>query len=349
MMTRNLSLIALLSASLIGCAADAPTGDTGDDTMDPGQTGGGDDVPPNEVPLSPQGKYSITSNFDISTNMPGTVGTVMNAFIDATDGPDDPTRYIVDLLCNQLSGSAKSVCTGASAGLAGYLNDRLFEVAPSFVMEIKDVGNKFGQVAKNFGTLSTLDIDIDAAGATTHTMTGVHFKIDTTELDFAFGDYGMQNTVATGITTSLDKLARLTITDHKMPISYGKLLRIALDEMIIPMIDPSATDLKSLLTNAVDCQAIGTYVYDYLDILSASTFQSACTAGLTAASGLIYNQIGNIDSSALEFGINGTAKGLDTNKDGKMDKIQTGKWGGTLSYAGSPSPLSTATFFGGSN
>ena len=339
MMTRNLTLITLLAASLVGCAADAPAG-SGDDTMDPG----GNDVPPQEVPLSPQGKFAITSDFDIATNMPGTVGAVTNGFIDATDGPDDPTRYIVDLLCNQLSGSAKSVCQGASAGLAGYLNDRLLEVAPDFVTKIIDVGNKFGQVAKHFGTLDTLEID--ATGKTIHTMTGVHFKIDTTELDFAFTDYGMTNTKVDGVTTTLDKLGKLSVSDHKMPVSYGKLLKLALNEMIIPMIDPSATDLKGLLVNAVDCQAIGQHAYDYLGFLSPSTFQSACTAGLSAASGFIYSQIDKIDGSALEFGIAGTAKGLDTNKDGKMDKIQTGKWGGTLSYAGTPAPLATATFFG---
>ena len=340
MMTRNLTLITLLTASLVGCAADAPG-----DGMDPTQPGG-NDVPPAEVPLSPAGKFAVTSDFDIASNMPGTVGAVTNAFIQATDGPDDPTRYIVDLLCNQLSGTAKSVCSGASAGLAGYLNDRLLEVAPDFVTKIIDVGNKFGQVAKHFGTLETLEID--ATGKTVHTMTGVHFKIDSTELDFAFADYQMTNTRVDGITTTLDKLGKLSVTSHKMPVSYGKLLKLALNEMIIPMIDPTATDLKDLLTNAVNCQAIGQDVYDYLGLLSPSTFESACTAGLSAASGLIYNQIANIDGSALEFGIAGTAKGIDSNKDGKMDKIQTGKWGGTLSYAGTPAPLSTATFFGAS-
>jgi hypothetical protein len=344
MKTRN--LIALLSLSLVGCAAQAVGGTGGDDTgMNPG-TGSGDPVPPAEVPLSPQGKYSLTSDFNIASNMPGTVGDVMNAFIDATDSPDDPTRYIVDKLCAQLSGTAQSICSGASAGLAGYLNDRLLDIAPQFVTEIIDVGNKFGQVAKNFGTLETLEVD--ASGATTHTMTGVHFKIDTTELDFSFADYNMTNTVVSGITTSVDSLGTLTISAHQMPISYGKMLRLALDQMIIPMIDPSASDLNDLFTNAVDCASIGEDVYDYLGILSASTFQSACTAGLSAASGFIYSEISKIDGSALQFGINGTAKGLDTNADGKMDKILTGKWGGTLSYAGTPAPLSTATFFGAS-
>ncbi len=343
MLTRNLSLIALLTASLVGCAGSTVGGDEpGDDTMDPTDP----PVPPAEVPLSPQGKYAITSDFDIASNMPGTVGDVMNAFIDATDGPDDPTRYIIDLLCNQLSGTAKSICSGASAGLAGYLNDRLLDVAPTFVTEIIAVGNNFGDIAKHFGTLETLEVD--AAGKTTHTMTGVQFKIDSTELAFLFTDYGMTNTAVTGITTTLDNLGKLTITDHQMPISYGKILRLALDQMIIPMIDPSATDLNDLLTNAIDCQAIGQDVYDYLGLLSPSTFQSACTAGLGAASTFIYSEIAKIDGSALQFGINGTAKGLDTNKDGKMDKIQTGKWGGTLSYAGTPAPLSTATFFGAS-
>src|SRR5437667_452047 len=83
----------------------------------------------------------------------------------------------------------------------------------SVVGTIVDLGNKFGQVAKHFGTIETLEVD--AAGKTIHTMTGVHFKVDTEALDFPFADYGMQNTKVEGVMTSIDKLGKLTISTHK--------------------------------------------------------------------------------------------------------------------------------------
>ena len=42
----------------------------------------------------------------------------------------------------------------------------------------------------------------------------------------------------------------------------------------------------------------------------------------------------------------GEARGIDKNKDGKMDTIATGVWAGTVGYAGSPAPLAEAKFFG---
>ena len=78
-----------LGIAITGCAADSPANPTGggSDTGGGGDTGGGDDVP---TPLDATGKYHVQSTFDIASNMPGTVGTVVNDFIAATDDADDP-------------------------------------------------------------------------------------------------------------------------------------------------------------------------------------------------------------------------------------------------------------------
>jgi hypothetical protein len=337
-MMRSLPFILLTAA----CAASAPTTNPGG-----GDDGGSNTNPdgPDAVPLSAEGKYSMQSDFDIATNMPGTAGAVVNGFIQATDDPDDPTRYVLDQLIAQLpNGTLKNVVQGAETFVAGYLNDRLLDVAPDFVTRILDIGDKFGQCAKHFGTLETLEID--ASGMATHTIVGVHFKVDTEELDFLFKDYGITDVKVTGIATTLDQTGKLTVADHKVPLSYGKLLHLAVDNVIIPMVDPAAVDLSDVLHDAVDCTNVGQYVYDAVGIGSPSTFESACNAGLTFAASAIYQQIDRIDSAAFEFGINGRAKAVDKNHDGKADVIQTGKWGGTLSYAGTPAPLASATFKG---
>jgi hypothetical protein len=341
MKTSSLSLTMLLAlgASAAGCATTPPGPDDGDDTGS--GSGSGSDT----VPLTAEGKYSVVSTFDIATNMPGTAGQVINQIIDATDSPDDPTHWILDQLVAQLpSGSVKNTLQGAIPFVAGYLNDRLLEVAPDFVVTIRDMGNKFGQIARHFGTLETLEVG--ANGQATKTVTGVRFTVDQLELDYAFADYGMMPVSVPNVVVGLDQTGRLSIGEHEVPLSYGRVMRIALDEMVIPLIDPSAVTLEDVLKSVVNCHAVGQYTYEALDIGSASTFESACLAGLKAGANAIYAQINRVDSAALEFGLTGLAKGVDKNHDGKLDQIQTGAWTGTLAYGGTGAPLATATFVG---
>jgi len=339
-MKRNLSLslFLVLGAAAAGCATDAPA--PGDDQpVDPMNPD------PDPVPLTPEGKFSVQSDFDLAANLPGTAGTVVNYFIQATDDPDDPTRFIVEKLVAALpNGSIKNTLNGAIPFVAGYLNDRLLQVAPDFVTTIVNVGDAFGQVAHHFGTIEVMDIT--ASGAAVKTVQGLHFKVDNIDLDYNFKDYGMQDVKVEGLQVTLEPSGKLTIGAHKVGLKYGQVLKLALDQAIIPLIDPSAQNLGDLLTNLVNCQAVGAYVYEAIGIGSASTFESACTAGLNAAGPALYHQLDAIDGSALEFGLTGTARGIDKNRDGKMDDIATGIWAGDLKYAGTPAPLATAKFFG---
>ncbi|MDB4954459.1 MAG: hypothetical protein JWO36_2028 [Myxococcales bacterium] len=336
----SMSFVLALGVTATGCATSEPVGGSDGSGSDSGSGSGS-----GAVPLTAEGKYTLQSDFDIATNIPGTVGTVVNGFIDATDSPDDPSRYVLDKLIALLpNGTFKNVVSGAEAFAAGYLNDRLLDVAPDFVVKILDIGDKFGQVAKHFGTIETLDVN--AQGVATHTVVGLHFKVDTLELDYMLRDYGLQEVAVPNVMVTVDHTGKLTVANHSVGLSYGAVLRLAMDQVIIPMVDPTATNLSDVLHNAVDCTAVGQYVYEAIGIGSPSTFESACNGGLNAAASAIYSQIDKIDASALQFGIAGTAKAIDTNHDGKMDTIQTGVWAGTLSYSGSPAPLAKATFNG---
>ncbi|NVB83553.1 MAG: hypothetical protein HOV81_34585 [Kofleriaceae bacterium] len=339
----SISLLLALGATMAGCAAQ-PVEDPGEGGGGSGGEGGGSSEP-EPVPLTPEGRFAVTSDFDIATNMPGTAGAVINGIISATDDADDPTHWILDQLVAQLpAGSIKNTLQGSIPFVSGYLNDRLLDVAPDFVGRVVDLGDKFGQVARHFGTLETLEIS--ANGAATKTVTGVQFTVDQLELSYAFADYNMDNVSVPNLTVTLEKTGKLTVSDHKVPLSYGKILRLAIDEMVIPMIDPTATNLEDVLKGVVNCQAVGQYVYEAIDIGSPSTFEQACKSGLKFGAQTIYAQIDRVNQSALEFGINGIAKGVDKNGDGKMDKIQTGAWAGTLTYSGQGAPLSMATFVG---
>jgi hypothetical protein len=336
----SISTLLALSAALSACAANAPDGDDYDGGG--GGSGGGDGE---ILPMSAEGKFAMQSTFDVATNMPGTAGAVINGFIDATDSPDDPTHWILDQIVAKLpDGTIKNTLQGAIPFAAGYLNDRLLDVAPDFVTTIRDVGNKFGQVARNFGTLETLEVG--ANGQATKTVNGVDFKVDNIDLQYMFKDYNMADVTVTGVAVAIDNTGKLTIGDHKVPLSYGKLLRLGLDEVVIPFVDPTAQNLGDVLKHVVNCQKVGQYLYEAIDIGSPSTFQSACDAGLQGGASALYGLLNKVDDSALEFGITGIARGIDNNNDRKMDKIQTGAWSGTLAYGGNGAPLAKGVFIG---
>jgi hypothetical protein len=137
-------------------------------------------------------------------------------------------------------------------------------------------------------------------------------------------------------------------------LPYGGIIHIGLDAAIIPMVDSNAHNLGQLFADKIDCAAVGQYINDALVSNfgfgpGATAMQAACSAGLTAGANAIYAKIDAISSTALEFDTDGTAKATDTNHDYKVDALQTGKWEGTLSYAGTPAPLAPATFNGARN
>jgi hypothetical protein len=353
-----LSLVLALGATAAGCSAAEPSTPPGDDTgSGAGDGGSGDGSGMTMEPVKPldaTGRYAVHSTFDLASNMPGTAGTVVNTIIAATDGADDPTAWIVDQLIAQLpNGPVKSALDTGKLFVVGYLNDRLLDFAPDFVSTMVLVGHDFGDIAKGFGLNETLQLTRAGDGYTAvHTVTGVHFKLDNQELDFALTNYHLANIVVNNVAVAMDATGQLTIASHDVPLAYGQILRMGLDAAIIPLIDPSAQNLGQLLANKIDCARVGAAVAsgiaDFLgfNIGSAGTFTSACSAGLTAGSKYIYLKIDAIDGTALQFGLAGTARGTDKNKDRMIDTIQTGAWAGTLSYGGTPTPLAPATFFG---
>ncbi|MGN6108512.1 MAG: hypothetical protein ACTHU0_25630 [Kofleriaceae bacterium] len=343
----SMILALALTAAAGGCATDAPD-DGGDGGGGDGGGGGGGGT---EEPVDASGSYKLRSKFDLATNAPGAVGDVVNAIIAATDDPDDPTAWILDQAIGAMpSGTLKTLLVNAKPFVAGYLNDRLLDLAPDFVSTMVQVSNDFGQLAKNFGLNEKLEVSRGGIEGESylaiHTVNGAHFKIDHIESDHAFADYGLASIVVDNVGVTLDDHGKLGISSHQLAVSYGKVLRIGLDAAIIPLIDPGASNLAELMASKVDCVAVGDAIADAIGFGGASTFASACSAGLVAGAGYIYDKISAIDSTALQLGITGAAKALDKDGNGTIDTIQTGTWSGDATYAGSPAPLSDATFYG---
>jgi hypothetical protein len=337
-----------LGTAITACASDPADPNDPSDPSDPN-----DPDPPLPENVDASGKYSMKSTYDLATNIPGKAGEVANMIIASTDEGADPTKWILEQVVNSMSsGTFKSIIQGAIPFVSGYINDRLLDIAPDFVSTMIAVGNDFGQVSKNFGLNETLEVTKSGDGwVAKHTVVGARFKIDGVEADYPFADFNTPNVEVASVGMQLDTTGKLTLADHKIPLAYGKVLRIAMDGAIIPSLDPGAANLAQLLQHQVDCNVVGQAMNDAaIDLIGfgpgAGLFAGACNVGLQKAADLIYAKLGEIDGNALELGITGVAKALDKDGNDQIDTIQTGTWTGTCSYAGTPAPLSTATFFG---
>ncbi|MBA3819047.1 MAG: hypothetical protein H0X17_09160 [Deltaproteobacteria bacterium] len=331
-----------LAAAATGCGDNHGSGPDGDvdDPDDP--IGPLDELP---VPLTPAGRYSVQSELDLATGVPGRAGVILDYFLDATDDPDDPTRFLVEqLIAAMPEGALKHAVTAAAPAITGYLNDRLLAIAPELLGRMIDLGDAFGQAAKHLGTLETLDVD--AAGRATRRITGVHFVVDGVPLDVSLVDVGLADLAAADLRITLDDAGWLSISEHRLVIAYGALLRVAIDHAIVPLLDPGAHDVGDLLARAVNCQRVGRYISEVIGVGSPSTYEGACTAGLEATAAVLYAQLARLDGSMLELELTGAARGVDRDRDGTMDGILSGLWTGTIGNAGTPVPLRDATFVG---
>jgi hypothetical protein len=186
--------------------------------------------------------------------------------------------------------------------------------------------------------------DVDDALLAEHIMNELIFTIDGDSYPYPLADMGV--TVPTAQVPFHYTATRFELGAHEFPLSYGTILMVALEQIIIPLINDSATDLESLLTDLVDCAAIGDAVSDYLGFGTPGLYEGACLLGIEAAAGYIESQILSLDGSAMVLGISGSARWIDSNADHRVDVLQGGTWEGDMSYAGTPAPLGESTFRG---
>ena len=177
-------------------------------------------------------------------------------FIAATDDADDPTHWILDQIIAQMpNGTLKSLADGRRAVRRRLPQRPLLQIAPDFVTTIVQVGNDFGDMAKHFGLNETLDVAKAASGVhrdghrgsacTSRSTTSRPTSRSPTTDRERRGEQRRRD-------ARRDRQARRS-REHKMPLSYGKVLRSVSTPLIIPALDPNATNLQELLADHVNC------------------------------------------------------------------------------------------------
>jgi hypothetical protein len=296
--------------------------------------------PISTVPTSPAGSFAVTSAIEFGA--PPAAAAVITALTAASDGPDDPARFVLDRMIASLpDGPVRTAAQGAAPYLAAYLEDRLDDLAPALAPGLAAIAGGLGRIAGRFDTRETLQID--ATGRAVRTITGVSFTPGATAIAVDFADAGLTD-IAIELGAALDG-GRITLGEHGHALPWGKLLQLGLDRAVLVGVVPGARDLGQALAQLIDCDRLGGAIAVAL-AGSPAPYRAACRAGVIAIAAEIETQIAAIDEAPLAIEFAGVAEGIDLNGDGTMDELRTGRWSGTLSVAGSRAPITAASFTG---
>jgi len=293
------------------------------------------------VPIDPTGRYAVTSSFSLASP-PAAAADMLGELVAATDGPDDPSRYLIDLMIERLPpGTTKAYAAALAPYVAAYVNQRIATVAPAFVDGARGLANGLSRIATRFGTTEMFDIASDGprvegddyvaeSHTLTRTITGVRFELHAGRdvADVRFAPLGLPDLTASSV-VMIDG-DRLTIVRHATALPYTRMLRLGFDFAVIPDVVPAAHDLAQALAALVDCDQLGAAVAEYMGVGSPSFYATACTLGLTALASRIYARIDAIDAASLPLEVAGEAIAVDVTGDGPMEAIAHGTWTGNF-------------------
>lgn len=274
------------------------------------------------LPIDPAGRFSVRSSFALAAPPPA-VTAVLAELEAATDGPDDPSRYLIDLVIDRLpDGRIKDFAAELGPFVAAYVNARISTAAPRFVPGVRAMIDGLNGVARRISTIER--IEIEAGGRAYRTIAGLRF--DAVEVYFA--DVGESDITVT--TNAIIAGEALVIAAHTAGIAYGPLVRLGLDRSVIPSVMPGARDLAMALHGLVDCDRLGSLIAEAVGLGPAGLYANACTVGLTMTAARIYGRLPALDAMPIALQVAGAARALDRDGDGTMDRFTDGRWIGTF-------------------
>jgi len=322
---RRHALISIAIAGLVACGGSRP--------------GPAPDAP-STIPTSPVGLFSVTSTLDF--HVPAAAAPALQALLAATDGPDDPARFVVDRLVALLpEGGVKTLADAAAPYVAAYVNARLTDLAPQLVPGLDGLATGLARIATHLGTVETLRIDDGGTGV--RTISGVRFEVGNAVTVVPLAAAGLTDLVA-GVRVTLDATGHVGISEHEHALPYGAILRLGLDRAVAPGVAPTAGDLAGALGALLDCDQLGAVIAGRVGLGSATLYGTACRAAMTALAAEVDAQLAAIDRTPLGIEVAGTAIGYDGNGDGVMDELDSGRWTGSV-YAGPDrEPIDAASF-----
>lgn len=295
-------------------------------------------------PLDPKGTYAVRSTYSLAAAPPA-AAAMLAELAAATDGPDDPSRYLIDRLVARVpDGRAQIVAAAVAPYLAAYVQARVDAYAPELASGLGAMADGLNQIARRFGTVEQLVIGED--GRARRRITAVRFEPrvsvtganDGVGVEIPLAPLGLADIATVGnFALAAD---RLTLGEHAATLPYGAVLRAGLDRAVIGRVAAGAASLDEALVALVDCSRLGAIVSEYVGMGASEVYERACDAALTHVAAEIYERIATVGDVRIVMA--GAARAIDLDGDGPADVIASGTWSGTVGDA----PIAFSVFEG---
>ncbi len=328
------SLVSLVRLAFVAFVASACSPEPNDPLAAP-------DAAVPRVPLDPSGTFVVHSTYALAAPPPE-LAPLLAELSAATDGVDDPSGYLVDLVVAELpEGTARTIGSALAPYVAWYVNSRLSEFAPSFVPSVRAMATGAQRIATRFGTIEELRIVADGEAKTDdplrtarvrRTIVGAQFD----DVAMRFDDLGLPDATIEA-NASVETFAssrvsdQLAIATHEVSVPFAAWFRAGFDRAVIPSAVPGATDLASAMRTLVSCPRLGVLIAEALEVGSPLLYAQACSIGIGVGARAIYARFPSAsDTHPYRLVLTGSATPLDYDKDGVMDSIADGEWTGRL-------------------
>lgn len=321
MHTRN-TLLSFFMVPLIACGGGDP------DSSSPAP--GGDERPDPGEPLVAAGDYQVKSQFQLSTRDLGDDIAVIGLLEDIEN---DPYGTLGDFIADEIGLSFVSPVVKTVLQL---------NVDPSFEQDFKQAAATLLDVSGDFEIVSTLSVEESSGNLTvSHKGETVAVTISGDAYEWDVDAKSDSTAVSAGAERSGDDV---TLDAHVLTVPYSGMLRAALDQIVVPTIDPNASNLAEALSGLVDCQQLGADLeYDFGG--NATVYATACIVGIEVLADEIETRIVNIADLSTDMELAGTFSMSDVSGDGKADQI-TGNWSSKFLFGDSFSFAEAAEFSG---
>jgi len=293
---------------------------------------------PDTTPPASQldGTYQLTNKFDVQTNFSGSkFAGVLNVLSQISDDPLDPGKYVVDRVLDAVDNKAvQAVAIVLKPALYKEVNNLLYKIAPKLTATFKQLAKDLSTIARKFDVSSTLTSPAPQPGnlpmVADHELNKIAWTLGGTRVDVTFQQLNLQNPIAKNVPLTLTNGTDLEIREHTFQLNYGAFLLVALDNLVIPRLEPGAKDIEDLLKAQVDCVKVGQTMNKTVGLGGEQLWVGACNIAVTAIATYLEFEIAGMDSTDSSLTIKGQTKIYDPQKSGTFTLLTKGLWSGTL-------------------
>jgi hypothetical protein len=309
-------------------------------------------VPPAVNSLS--GTLELTSNFDLQGKFDGSeLADALNVINEISDEPMDPGKYIVDAILDEIAGDINNQTLFMAASLLKPIlydgvQKLLLSIAPDMIMELKEVAAGLSAVARKFTITSEMvsaaPQPVNANMTVDHGLTKIAWTFKGKKAEYAFYQLGVVpkvNNVALVPNTTVQ--GGVNISEHTFQLKFGSFLLVALNNLVIPYVNPKANSISTLIGAYVDCPKVAKTINDEVGFGGEAVWANACAIAMSMVTSLVEGKIIDLDQEQSVLTLNGQCKLVDNTTDAFIDAATEGLWTGTMKLS------KATTLIGGPN